>query len=112
MRGQPWGKKTRCLHYYSFMRDPAFLAAGRRPEETARGSHCLRKLEEKRGCLELDRMPSGPTRDAHCATCAENGQKSTCPKRVSIRFPNGTRVRIDVPSQTFCPTAATRWWVF
>ena len=103
---KPWGKKTRCLKYYAFLRDPDFLSAGRHGED--RMSHCLRKLEEKRGCLEADRLPHGAERDDLCKTCAKNGQKHTCPRRAQV---NGTWM--DTPGNpTFCPTAATRWWVF
>ena len=108
---KPWGKKTRCLEYFDFMRDATWLSDGRNENDTRRHSHCLRKLEEKRGCLEAGGMASAVERQAMCAACMKNGQKNTCPMRHrgrAVLDRNGSQV-IGTP---FCPTAATRWWIF
>ena len=111
---KPWGKKTRCLRYFDFLRDPKFLADGRGSDDPrGRRSHCLRKLEEKRGCLEASTMAdAGGAREALCAQCAKNGQKSTCPRRERVRHANGTSSSREAFGKPFCPTAATRWYVF
>jgi hypothetical protein len=110
---KPWGKKTRCLEYYRFMRSDAFLTDGRSLADPARRSHCLRKLDEKRGCLEASELPYSTQRDELCRTCTRNGQKHTCPQRRRKLLANGSAAWVDDQgTAAFCPTGATRWWVF
>ena len=119
---------TRCLQYFAFLRDPEFVQAGRGSHRASGGSslpapstprvgaaamtHCLRKLEEKRDCLEAHTLADAGARGSLCAECAKNGQKSTCPQRKLVRFRNGTRVVQRFNGVPQCPTSSTRWWVF
>lgn len=129
---KPWGKKTRCLQYFAFLRDAAFIAAGRQPHQgqldrrtlplessaslshapTPSTTHCARKLEEKRGCLEASQLSDAQVRSKLCAECIRNGQKSSCPMRKLVRLPNGTRRVLTFTGAPQCPTSSTRWWVF
>ena len=109
---KPWGKKTRCLEYYAFLRDAEFMRHGRTPSKHTR-THCMRKLEEKRGCLEANLLTDGEQRRQLCVECARNGQKSTCPMRRRAQHSNGTiREWMMIDGTPQCPTSSTRWWVF
>ena len=91
------------------MRHAEFVRHGR---SVAASTHCARKLEEKRGCLEASQMLNADERSRLCAECARNGQKSSCPLRKLVRHANGSRAWKVYPTVPQCPTASTRWWVF
>ena len=79
-------------------------------------THCMRKLREKRGCLEADRLPlNGEMQRTLCKECARNGQKATCPlqpasarRKAFARLSNQSVLPIFHTAS--CP-ASTLWWV-
>jgi len=101
---KPWAKKVRCLKYFDFLKDEAFVQR----RAGAPSTRCMRKLQEKVRCLTAGSIVDRARRWGVCKQCRRDGQKTLdCDSELRPRPAGYTTTNSSVARR--CKSGSS-WW--